>query len=98
MKNLQLLKKTLLFGFFFITGWPAMAQSTFVKPIRIDLWQNGLSNSNGREVQRYDDTEQNYKPCITIYLPEKTKMPTKAVVVCPGGGYEVLYDNYEKFE
>lgn len=98
MKNLQLLKKTLLFGFFFITGWPAMAQSTSVKPIRIDLWQNGLPNSNGREVQGYDDAERNYKPCIAVYLPEKTKMPTKAVVVCPGGGYGVLCDDYEGFE
>lgn len=59
------------------------------KPINIDLWPNGLPNTNGIEQQGYDDTKQNYKPSISVYLPKADK-PTRAVVICPGGGYFLL--------
>lgn len=33
-------------------------------PIDIDLWQNGLPNTNGMEAQGYDDKKNNFKPSI----------------------------------
>ena len=72
------------------------AQTVGVKPIVIDLWQNGLPNTNGMESQGYDDAEKNFKPTIYVYLPQtKSEKPVKAVVVCPGGGYENLAMNHE---
>ncbi|MGP1477959.1 MAG: alpha/beta hydrolase [Phocaeicola sp.] len=72
------------------------AQTIGVKPVIIDLWQNGLPNTNGIESQGYDDSKQNFKPTIYVYLPQiKSERPTKAVVVCPGGGYGGLAMNHE---
>jgi acetyl esterase/lipase len=64
----------------------------------IDLWENGLPNSNGMESQGYDDEKGNFKPCITVYLPKKTSNPTKAVVICPGGGYQRLAMAHEGYD
>ncbi len=66
-------------------------------PFTIDLWGKGLPNSNGMEAQGYDDATYNFKPCITVYLPKATR-PTKAVIVCPGGGYANLAMNHEGHE
>lgn len=71
--------------------------STPKSPFVIDLWQNGLPNSNGMELQGYDDAASNFKPAITVYLP-KASQPTKAVIVCPGGGYQHLAMNHEGYD
>lgn len=65
-------------------------------PIDIDLWKNGLPNTNGMESQGYDDKKHNFKPCIRVYLP-KTSQPARAVVICPGGGYEHLAMSHEGY-
>ncbi len=56
----------------------------------IDLWQNGLPNTNGVDSQPYDASQRNYKPSIRVFLPEEPKRNGKAVLVCPGGGYRML--------
>jgi len=66
-------------------------------PFTIDLWQGGLPNSNGLEAQGYDDAKYNFKPCIMVYLP-KSDTPTKAVVICPGGGYSHLSMTNEGYD
>ena len=38
------------------------------------------------------------KPTLTIYRPEGVKSVTPAVVVCPGGGYQILAMNHEGTE
>lgn len=95
---MKLLKNFILFVSLAMFGLNVQGQSTPVKPINIDLWQHGLPNSNGKESEGYNEDKRNYKPSIWVYLPEKTKLPTKAVVVCPGGGYGVLCYGYEGFE
>lgn len=65
-------------------------------PFIIDLWENGLPNTNGMEQNGYDDKKKNYKPSIRVYLPTSTK-PTKAVVICPGGGYSHLAMSHEGY-
>lgn len=47
----------------------------------IPLWPNGVPGALGKEAK---DT-----PTLTVFLP-KSKTPTAAMVVCPGGGYAGL--------
>ncbi len=62
----------------------------------IDLWSNGLPNSNGIDKsQPFDDAKQNFKPSIKVFLPEKDKANGMAVVCCPGGAYSHLAINHE---
>jgi acetyl esterase/lipase len=34
-------------------------------------------------------------PTLSVYLPERKKTPTAAVIICPGGGYHVLAASHE---
>ena len=67
----------------------AMAQQP--KSFDIDMWPNGLPNSNGIDkTQPYDAEKRNFKPSIRVYLPEDSVKTDMAVLVIPGGGYRVL--------
>lgn len=67
--------------------------------IDIDLWQNGLPNTNGIDsTQPYDDNKRNFKPCIRVFLPAADKANGKAVVACPGGGYSHLAMAHEGYD
>ncbi len=92
------MKKLILFCMLMMVGMGVQAQKTSVKLINIDLWQDGLPNSNGMESQGYDDAKRNYKPSISVYLPQNVSAPTKAVLVLPGGGYTMLCLDYEGHE
>lgn len=67
-------------------------------PIDIDLWQNGLPNTNGMEAQGYDDKKNNFKPSIRVYLPKASQQPARAVIICPGGGYGHLAMAHEGYD
>ena len=71
---------------------------TAQEPIYIDLWPNGMPNSNGIDKTPFDDARQNFKPSIRVYLPEKSKANGKAVVCCPGGGYTHLAMDHEGYD
>ena len=65
----------------------------------IDLWPNGLPNSNGIDkTQPYDDAKLNFKPSIRVFLPDATKATGRAVVCCPGGGYTHLATGHEGYD
>ena len=64
----------------------------------IDLWKNGLPNTNGKDKLPFNEEEFNYKPSIRVYLPEKAKATGRAVVACPGGGYGRLAYNHEGYD
>lgn len=67
----------------------ALAQSA--KTFDIDMWPDGLPNSNGIDkTQPYDDEKRNFKPSIRVFLPEDSVKNGGAVLVVPGGGYRVL--------
>ena len=72
----------------------AAAQET----INIDLWPNGFPNSNGIDKTAFDDSRQNFKPSIRVFLPEKSRANGKAVVCCPGGGYTHLAMDHEGYD
>ena len=91
------MKKILLSLIMVLSAMGAMAQ--FVKPIDIDLWQNGLPNSNGIDkTQPYSDETRNFKPSIRVYLPHDNETNRKAVLVIPGGGYRVLSLGQEGYD
>lgn len=66
------------------------------KMIELDVWGDGLPNSNGRDLtQPYDDKTDNFKPSIRVFLPAANKATGRAVVCCPGGSYATLAQESE---
>ena len=93
------MKKYLLSLFMMFSAMGAMAQMGMGKPIDIDLWPNGLPNSNGIDkTQPYNDETRNFKPSIRVYLPFGNETNRKAVLVIPGGGYRVLSLGQEGYD
>lgn len=82
------------FTLLFFAAAGAMAQGGGQNKFVVDLWPDGLPNTNGADLTKpYDDAAQNYKPQITVYLPDKAKATGQAVLCIPGGGYgTVCYD------
>ena len=56
------------------------------KPIEMNLWPDGPRTNNG-------DPEDQAK--IWVYLPDSKKATGRAVVCCPGGGYQHLAMQHE---
>jgi len=64
--------------------------------IDLDLWTNGLPNSNGiDQTQPFDNEKRNFKPAVKVFLPAPEKRTGAAVVACPGGGYSHLATEHE---
>ena len=64
-------------------------------PFDVDLWvENGFVAT---KTNMNDNEERNFKPSIRIYLPKASK-PTKAVIICPGGGYRILAMRHEGYD
>lgn len=76
---------------------PLMAQYTR-KEFDIDLWPEGLPNTNGIDRQPFDDNTQNYKPSLRVFLPAEDSVTGRAVIACPGGAYEGLAYGYEGYD
>lgn len=73
------------------------ALASFSQSIDIDLWPNGLPNSNGIDkTQPYNDATQNFKPSIRVFLPENPN--GMAIVCCPGGAYSHLASGHEGYD
>jgi len=53
----------------------------------VPLWQGPAPLSNG--------TNATDVPNLTLFLPERTTLPTAAIVICPGGGYAGLSFTHE---
>lgn len=67
---------------FILVGMLALTLVGFAqKPVAYDLWQRKPPHSNG-------DTRDTAR--VWIYLPEKSVATGRAVVICPGGGYDHL--------
>ena len=64
----------------------------------VELWPNGAPNSNGVVYDQPVKAGQgtiDMKPGLKVVLPPKSNKPSKAVVVCPGGGYAMLATMHE---
>ena len=94
---IQTMKRLILSLLSLIAAMSSFAQ--VAKQFDIDLWQNGLPNSNGIDkTQPYDAEKRNFKPSIRVYLPEDSVRNGMAVLVCPGGGYRMLSISQEGYE
>ncbi|WP_288317538.1 alpha/beta hydrolase [Xylanibacter caecicola] len=59
------------------------------KVFDMNLWQGGAPNSNG-------DTGDTAK--VRVYLPSAKEATGRAVVICPGGGYQHLAMEHEGYQ
>lgn len=67
------------------------------KPVVVELWPSGAPNNNEVTGPERRITKNNFtgitKPTITVYPSSKAN--SKAIIICPGGGYSSEYDTYE---
>jgi len=87
------MKRLLIFMMFLGTMMGIYAQ--LPKSFDIDLWPNGLPNSNGVDKEPWNDEARNFKPMIRVYLAEGDNKTDMAILVIPGGGYRVLSNGDE---
>ena len=81
----------------FIASSVSLAWASDVTPEEIDLWENGAPGQlpdAGRGVERTGSTvpalrDVGYRPLFCI-VPLSSQKKSKAVILCPGGGYRVL--------
>lgn len=90
------MKKSILFVLMLVCSVVCNAQQ--LESFDIDLWQNGLPNTNGIDHEPWDAEKRNFKPSIRVFLPEEGARNGKAILVCPGGGYRVLSLGQEGYE
>lgn len=74
--------------------------SASAQPISMELWPNRADHSHetpdrSRDVIRITDITS---PSITVYPASVSGKPAPAVMVCPGGGYNILAINLEGTE
>lgn len=94
MKTNHLKKKLLHISFLLIFAEMCFAQNQI-----INLWPEGHPNyqkTTEVETQTYDDIlriENVQNPAMEVFLPTKRYSTSKAIIICPGGGYSRLaYD------
>lgn len=60
----------------------------------MDLWPGGVPESNGITDPEYIEdsmwVRNISKPVLYVYKPEPDKNTGAAIVICPGGGYELV--------
>lgn len=78
-------------------GGNVFAQNT-QKPFDIDLWAQGMPNTNGADAAPFDESKGNFKPSIRVFLPSPEVATGRVVVACPGGGYSHLAYQHEGYD
>lgn len=69
------------------------------KVFDIDLWPQGLPNSNGVDkTQPYSNETPNFKPSIRVFLPGDSVKTGMAILILPGGGYRMLALGHEGYQ
>lgn len=68
------------------------------KEFDLDLWPNGLPNTNGIDHLPFDDNVNNYKPSLRVFLPKEELSTGRALIACPGGAYHGLAYNHEGYD
>jgi acetyl esterase/lipase len=76
-----------LMAFALIVPCPGFGQTGAAEPKTVLLWPEGAPGAVGNE-----DAD---RPSLTLYVLPPGRLPRTAVVVCPGGGYEMLAMDYE---
>jgi acetyl esterase/lipase len=108
MYQISLLQRlTLVFSTIpFISTASNLPQQQTVTPLYISklvlpLWHNNIPNTKPSNEQEIITTKNIIrvsnvqKPTIEVFLPEKSKATGQAVVILPGGGYQILAYDWE---
>ena len=94
MKTRNEIVRKALFALAFLCGTStAMAQ----RKVEIQLWPDGAPNTNGIEANE-EEKKKDYPAkvttaMLTVYVADKPN--GKAIVCCPGGGYQILAMEHE---
>lgn len=95
------MKKKLRFSLFFLLILfmrGSMQSQNVQKPFDIDLWQQGMPNTNGMDSAPFDESKGNFKPSIRVFLPAPELATGRVIVACPGGSYSHLAYNHEGYD
>ncbi len=82
-------------------NWDAYLNRAYVtgNTIDVELWPNGAPNDNGvvydKSFVNGEPGTMDLKPGLKVVLPRKSDKLSKAVVICPGGGYAMLATLHE---
>lgn len=68
-----------------ITAMITAMAATAANPVRVNLWPKGAPH----------ETNPNDTAWAEVYLPEAKKATGRAIVICPGGGYQHLAMDHE---
>lgn len=80
-----------------LAGGTVCAQNA-QKPFDIDLWAQGMPNTNGADAPPFDESKGNFKPSIRVFLPSTELATGRVVVACPGGGYGNVAYRHEGYD
>ena len=79
-----------------------MISSLNAQPLKLKVWPDGAPQSNGLTApeEQFDGVRvRNVSEAeMFVYLPEKAINTGVAVLICPGGGYQMLAMDHEGFE
>lgn len=89
---------TMLFLLLFVLAGSTVSAQQVRKPFDIDLWPQGMPNTNGVDTTPFDESKENYKPSIRVFLPSAELATGRAVIACPGGGYSRLAYEHEGYD
>lgn len=97
MINLNSIRKATILIFMF-SSMTSYSQEKVHK-----IWKSGIPGSIKNDSYKEEITDNNgwirlskvTDPTITVFLPEKQKSKTPAVLICPGGGYSRLAYDHE---
>lgn len=95
------MKKNLCFSLFFLLFLLVVKNTqaqNVQKPFDVDLWQQGMPNTNGADAAPFDELKGNFKPSIRVFLPAPELATGRVIVACPGGGYSHLAYNHEGYD
>lgn len=68
------------------------------KSFDIELWAQGMPNTNGADTAPFDESKGNFKPSIRVFLPDPELATGRVVVACPGGAYSRLAYHHEGYD
>ena len=80
------MKKKLRFSLFFLLLLlmeGSMQAQNAQKPFDIDLWQQGMPNTNGMDSAPFDESKGNFKPSIRVFLPAPELATGRVIIACP---------------
>ena len=79
---MRIIASLLILWTYLVFSNPVVAQIT-EKEFDVDLWSNGLPNTNGIDQTPFDDNIRNYKPSLRVFLPPKELRPDVRLSLVP---------------